>query len=78
MILEFTKYLVNQLVTKPIEIEVIEESDQHLFLEVKVDRSELSRVIGKDGAVANAIRTLVQTASYNRGKKKVKINFEER
>jgi predicted RNA-binding protein YlqC (UPF0109 family) len=35
-------------------------------LELHVDRDDMGRVIGKDGRVANAIRTLLKVAANDR------------
>ena len=50
-----------------------EEADKITF-EVKVDESDMGRVIGRQGKVANSIRTLMK-ALGSREKKKVSIEF---
>ena len=50
-----------------------EETDKIVF-EVKVDKSDMGRVIGKQGKVANSIR-MVMKALGSREKKKVSIEF---
>ena len=50
-----------------------EEADKIIF-EVKVDESDMGRVIGRQGKVANSIRTLMK-ALGSREKKKVSIEF---
>ncbi len=50
-----------------------EEADKIIF-EVKVEESDMGRVIGRQGKVANSIRTLMK-ALGSRNKKKVSIEF---
>ncbi len=50
-----------------------EEADKIIF-EVKVEESDMGRVIGKQGKVANSIRTVMK-ALGSREKKKVSIEF---
>ena len=50
-----------------------EETDKITF-EVKVEESDMGRVIGRQGKVANSIRTLMK-ALGSREKKKVSVEF---
>ena len=50
-----------------------EEAEKIIF-EVKVDNKDMGRVIGKQGKVANSIRTLMK-ALGSKEKKKVAIEF---
>ena len=50
-----------------------EEADKIIF-EVKVEESDMGRIIGKQGKVANSIRTLMK-ALGSREKKKVSVEF---
>ena len=50
-----------------------EEADKIIF-EVKVEESDMGRVIGKQGKIANSIRTLMK-ALGSREKKKVSVEF---
>ena len=49
-----------------------EETDKIIF-EVKVDESDMGRVIGRQGKVANSIRTLMKALSSR--EKKVVVEF---
>ena len=56
-----------------------ENPDKEIVIQVMIDESDMGRVIGKNGKngkVANAIRTLVQASSYLKENKKVKINID--
>ena len=78
-LVEMTEYLVKQVVGNPDQVTVKEfpsENEKELVIEVLVDESDLGRVIGKSGKTAQAIRVLVQAASYLQDNKRVKINIE--
>ena len=53
-----------------------ENPDKEIVIQVMIDESDMGRVIGKNGKVANAISTLVQASSYLKENKKVKINID--
>ena len=78
-LVEMTEYLVKQVVANPDQVTVKEfpsEDEKELIIEVLVDESDLGRVIGKNGKTAQAMRVLVQAASYLQDNKRVKINIE--
>jgi predicted RNA-binding protein YlqC (UPF0109 family) len=78
-LVEMTEYLVKQVVENPDQVTVKEfpsEDEKELVIEVLVDESDLGRVIGRNGKTAQAIRVLVQAASYLQDNKRVKINIE--
>lgn len=69
---ELVEYLVKALVDEPDQVEIIEtEKDQALVLELRVAPSDVGKVIGKQGRIAKAIRTLVKAAAVKEGKKVV-------
>lgn len=55
--------LVESLVDNPDEVQVTETSRKGntVYLEVTVAQSDIGKVIGKGGRIANAIRTVVNT-----------------
>jgi predicted RNA-binding protein YlqC (UPF0109 family) len=61
---ELLEFLVRALVEDPeaVEIEELEEGGD-LIYEISVAESDLGRVIGKGGRVANAIRTVAKAAA---------------
>lgn len=71
------KNLVNPLVTHPEELMVkkFSEEDEMLTIQVIVHQDDLGRVIGKNGRIANAIRTIAY-ASASREGKRVTINID--
>jgi predicted RNA-binding protein YlqC (UPF0109 family) len=63
-ITELLEFLVKALVEEPDEVEVEElEEEGDLVYEISVADSDLGRVIGKGGRVANAIRTIAKAAA---------------
>ena len=78
-LVEMTEYLVKQVVANPDQVTVKEfpsEDEKEEIIEVLVDESDLGRVIGRSGKTAQAIRVLVQAASYLQDNKRIKINIE--
>ena len=71
------KNLVHPLVIHPEDLMVkkFSEDDQMLTIQVIVHEDDLGRVIGKNGRIANAIRTICY-ASASREGKKITINID--
>ena len=56
--------IVQALVDNPEQVRVTEiEGSQTVVLEVKVAKSDMGKVIGKQGKTAHSIRTLLNAAS---------------
>jgi predicted RNA-binding protein YlqC (UPF0109 family) len=56
--------IAQSLVDNPEQVQVNEiESTQTVVLELKVAKSDMGKVIGKQGKTAHAIRTLLSAAS---------------
>ena len=61
---DLVEFLVRALVSDPDQVRVIElDEGGDTVLEVHVADDDLGRVIGRDGRVANAIRTLAKAAA---------------
>jgi len=61
---DFLKQIVQALVDNPEEVSVSEiVSTQTTVLELRVAKSDIGRIIGKQGRTANAIRHLLYAAS---------------
>ncbi len=58
---EFIEFIAKRLVNNPDKISVEETSlDEHTIeLNLKVDKSDIGKVIGKQGKYVNAMRTLL-------------------
>ena len=64
--------IAKSLVDNPEEVHVNEvQGEQDLILELRVAPEDMGKVIGKQGRVAKAIRTVVKAAALNEDKKVV-------
>ena len=67
---ELVEVLAKALVDHPEEVVVTEKEDgKALVLEVKVAESDMGKVIGKQGRIAKAIRSVVKAAAAKEDKK---------
>lgn len=61
---ELVEMLVKTLVDNPDAVQVTEVMGNNVvIIEVKVDKSDMGKVIGKHGQTASAIRTLLSATS---------------
>lgn len=75
-LVELTEIIVKSLVSDPDSISVKEfPSDDEIIIEVVVKEEDMGSVIGREGKIANSIRTVVQASSYLKDNKRVKINI---
>ncbi len=56
---EFIEFIAKQLVDNPDKVSVEETTPHTIELKLKVDESDLGKVIGKHGDTVNAMRTLL-------------------
>ena len=69
---DLVEIIAKSLVDNPDEVHVNEiQGEQGLILELRVAPEDMGKVIGKQGKVAKAIRTVVKAASLNVDKKVV-------
>lgn len=69
------EFLVKELVDNPDSVEVSEiTGDDSTTYEVRVSPDDLGKVIGKQGRIANAIRTLVKAVAM-KDKRKVYVEI---
>ena len=69
---ELVEVIAKSLVDCPDEVVVTETEDNDaIFVELKVAASDIGKVIGRQGRIAKAIRTVVIAASSKREKKVV-------
>lgn len=67
---ELVEVIAKSLVDNPDEVEVTEkESGKVLVLELKVAPSDMGKVIGKQGRIAKAIRSVVKAAASKEDRK---------
>lgn len=68
--IELLLYLAKLLVNNPEEVQVKEiKGKRDIRLELIVNSNDLGRIIGKEGRIIKAIRTIVNTAAMKQGKK---------
>lgn len=69
---ELVEILAKSLVDNPDQVSVdAVDGDKSLVLELKVASEDMGKVIGKQGRIAKAIRTIVKAAATREGKKVV-------
>lgn len=69
---ELVKTIAKALVDNPDEVFVTEiEGRQSLIVELKVAPEDMGKVIGKQGRIAKAIRTVVKAAATKENKRVV-------
>lgn len=67
---DLVEIIAKSLVDNPNEVSVNElQGEQGLVLELRVAPEDMGKVIGKQGRVAKAIRTVVKAAALNADKK---------
>ena len=63
---ELVEFIARGIVENPDEVSVREvHRGKVTVLELRVDHQDVGRVIGKDGRVANAMRTLLRVAAQD-------------
>ena len=73
--LELVKYIAQSLVEKPESVDVRQsETEEGIVVELRVDQDDMGKVIGKQGRIAKAIRTVVKAASA-KGEKPVFVEI---
>jgi len=75
---DLVEYVVRSLVSEPDAVRVTElEEDGSTVLEVHVADGDLGRVIGREGRVANAIRTLAKASATAQDAGRVMVEIVE-
>ncbi|MBP3372497.1 MAG: KH domain-containing protein [Clostridia bacterium] len=67
---ELLKHLAQSLVENPDQVTVTRvENERNIVLELRVAESDMGRVIGKQGRIAKAIRTVIKAATMREDKR---------
>lgn len=67
---ELVDMIVKSLVDNPEDVLIDETIGQSIsILEIRVNPEDVGKVIGRDGRIANALRTVVKAAAAKHGKK---------
>ena len=78
-LVKLTETIVKELVEDSDSITVKEfpsENENEITIQVMVPENEMGRVIGKQGKMAKALRTIVQASSFINENKRVNINID--
>ncbi len=69
---ELLEYLARQLVDKPEQVRVVRsEREGAVLLELHVAPDDVGKVIGRNGRVARALRTLVRASGAKSGERRL-------
>lgn len=67
---ELVEMMARNLVDSPEEVRINETAgDSIIILEINVSQDDIGKVIGKEGRIANAIRTIVKASAAKQDKK---------
>ncbi len=67
---ELIEYIAKSLVDDPSQVKVTEiKQGSSTILELEVAQEDMGRVIGRNGRVANAMRTLVRVVAAKEGQR---------
>ncbi|HLR21392.1 MAG TPA: KH domain-containing protein [Tissierellaceae bacterium] len=67
---ELVEYIAKSLVDNPDEVSVKEvEGSQSIIIELKVAEEDMGQIIGKQGRIAKAIRTVIKAAAIKENKR---------
>ena len=78
-LVKLTETIVKELVKDSDSVTVKEfpsENEGKITIQVMVPEDEMGRVIGKQGKMAKALRTIVQASSFINENKRVNINID--
>ena len=74
MMKELVEYIAKSIVSLPNDVKVTEETEENrLVIKLEVAVDDKGRVIGKQGRVAEAMRTLLRVAATKEG---VRVRLE--
>ena len=66
---ELVEYIVKSLVDEPENVEVnVIEGEKSTILELRVSPNDIGKVIGKQGRIAKALRTILSATATKSGK----------
>lgn len=69
---ELLEYLARALVDEPDAVNVtVVEGERSLILQLHVAEDDIGKVVGKQGRIAKALRTILKAAAVKEGKKAI-------
>lgn len=76
-LVELAEFLVSTLVANKENVTINQiDSENETIIQILVPEDEIGAIIGKNGNVANAIRTLIQASAYINKLGKVRVNID--
>ncbi|OHD55438.1 MAG: RNA-binding protein [Spirochaetes bacterium GWF1_51_8] len=67
---DIVEMIARSLVANPDEVKVqVVEGEKSTILELKVGQGDVGKVIGKNGVIAKAVRTLINAVSVKNGRR---------
>ena len=78
-LIKLTEEIILSIVDEPELVAVKEfptDNEKEVLIQVLIDNKDMAKVIGKNGKIINAIRTIVQASSYLKENKTIKINVD--
>lgn len=67
---ELVEYIIKQFITNPDKLQIISAEDESgTVITVKAAKEDMGKIIGKQGRIAKALRTIVKAASSGENKK---------
>jgi len=68
---DLVKFIAQELVDNKdgVEVSSVEESAKVTILNIIVDKNDVGKIIGRNGKIANSLRTIVKSASAKTGKR---------
>ena len=72
---EALELIITSLVSEPSEVSINEQDgEKEITFQVKVKETDMGKVIGKEGRIAKAIRTIMKSIASKEGKR-VSVEF---
>ena len=68
---DLIEHMARAIVENPDEVAVTEEEERDYIFHLRVAESDMGRVIGKEGRIVNAMRTLLKVAAIRKGTRAV-------
>lgn len=77
---DLIEFIARNLVDKPEEVQVhVVRDDRHAtVLSLRVDPDDLGKVIGREGRVAKAMRSLMRVSATLRGQRHIGLEIDDR
>lgn len=76
---DLLEHIIKSIVDKPEEVQITEASDPlaGAILTISVAEADMGKIIGKEGKIINAIRTVIRILAIKNGER-VTINIEDK